>query len=57
MVICSEPVSDRVRRCGSLLAFVGIKLSSPLLLLQQQDEMKRKKAMHIAQEIMSSEKV
>lgn len=53
-MICSEPVSDRVRRCGSLLAFVRIKLSSPLL---QQDEMKRKKVMHIAQEIMSSEKV
>lgn len=57
MVIRSQPVSDRVRRCGSLLEFVGIMLFFPFLLVQQQDEMKRKKVMHIAQEIMSSEKV
>lgn len=36
---------------------LAMKLSFPFLLLQQQDEMKRKKVMHIAQEIMSSEKV
>lgn len=32
MVICSEPVSDRVRLRGSPLAFVAIKLFFPSLL-------------------------
>lgn len=56
MVICSEPVSDPVWRSGSLSPLVTIKVFC-FSSLQQQDEMRRKKVMHIAQEIMSSEKV
>lgn len=49
-MVRSEPGSDRVR----LLLELGFFFFFPV---QQQDEMKRKKVMHIAQEIMSSEKV
>lgn len=56
MVICSEPVSDPWGTHDSALRpLLTVSVSSSLL--QQEDELKRKKVVHIAQEIMSSEKV